>query len=328
MKMITIVVPSYNEEESIADLYMRTTAVMREMTGYRYEIIIIDDGSTDKTRSIIEDLCKKDDHIKAIFSARNFGYSKTIFYGLQQAQGDCAVLLHADMQNPPELIPKFVKQWENGSKIVLGVKSGSKENKLMYFFRKCYYGLMNRISDVEHISQATDFELLDKSFLDVLRAVHVNNPYLRGLIMEYGYDIKQVEYTQEKRVKGKTHFNFYKYYDFAMLGVTSNSKKVLRLASIFGVFFLIAAAVGIGLGIVFQTINREEIHEFITKMVIPVLLLIGGLQFFFIGLIGEYVLSIIGNASNKPILIEKMRINFEDDQKAVNIVDIHQEELL
>ncbi len=314
MKTISIVVPSFNEEENIADLYFRLTVVMKEMIGYNYEIVFIDDGSTDKTREYILDLCGKDEHVKAIFSARNFGYSKTIFYGLQQAQGDCAVLLHADMQNPPELIPEFVKQWENGSKIVLGVKSGSKENKLMYFFRKCYYGLMNRISDVEHISQATDFELLDKSFLDVLRAVHVNNPYLRGLIMEYGYDIKQVEYAQDKRVKGKTHFNFYKYYDFAMLGVTSNSKKVLRLASIFGVFFLIAAAVGIGLGIVFQTINREEIHEFITKMIIPVLLLISGLQFFFIGLLGEYLITVKENMSTKPIITEERRINFSDGQ--------------
>src|SRR5665647_3905968 len=132
MKTISIVVPSYNEEENVMDLYLRTSAVMRELNGYDYEIIFVDDGSTDKTRNIIEDLCQKDNHIKAIFSSRNFGYSKTIFYGLQQAQGDCAILIHADLQNPPEVIPEFVKQWESGYKIVLGVKSGSKENKILY----------------------------------------------------------------------------------------------------------------------------------------------------------------------------------------------------
>ena len=154
MKKISIVVPAFNEQENITDLYSRTSAVMRELDRYDYEIIFIDDGSTDKTGKIIEALCQKDKHIKAIFSTRNFGYSKTIFYGMQQAQGNCAILLHADMQNPPELIPEFVKQWENGYKIVLGVKNKSKENKLMYFFRKCFYCMMNRLSDIKHISQA------------------------------------------------------------------------------------------------------------------------------------------------------------------------------
>lgn len=310
MKMISIVVPSYNEEESIADLYLRTTAVMREMNGYYYEIIFVDDGSTDKTGRIIEDLCKKDEHIKAIFSARNFGYSKTIFYGLQQAQGDCAVLLHADLQNPPELIPEFVKQWENGYKIVLGVKSRSKENKLMYFFRKCYYSLMNRLSDIEHISQATDFELLDKSFLDVLRTIHINTPYLRGLIMEYGHDIKQIEYTQERRKKGETHFNFYKYYDFAMLGITSNSKKVLRIATLLGLCFLFFSTVFLVVSVVIQMVSPSESPQLISKLIVYVLLLVSGLQFICIGLLGEYVLSMTNNSLNKPIVTEKMRMNF------------------
>lgn len=310
MKMISIVVPSFNEQENIVDLYSRTSTVMQELSGYNYEIIFIDDGSTDKTRRIVEALCQKDSHIKAIFSARNFGYSKTIFYALQQAQGDCAILLHADLQNPPEVIPEFVKQWEDGYKIVLGVKNKSKENKLKYFFRKCYYSLMSRISDIEHISQATDFELLDKSFLDVLRTVHANAPYLRGLIMEYGNDIKQVEYTQDKRIKGKTHFNFYKYYDFAMLGITSNSKKILRSATFFGLFFTFGATIMLIASIVFQILHPIESAQFYTKLIIELLLVVSSLQFVFIGLLGEYVLSIISNAPNKPFITESKRINF------------------
>lgn len=310
MKTISIVVPAFNEQESITDLYIRTSAVMQKLTEYNYEIIFIDDGSTDKTGSIIEELCKTDAHMKAIFSTRNFGYSKTIFYGLQQAEGDCAILLHADLQNPPELIPEFVKQWENGNKIVLGVKSKSKENKLKYFFRKCYYGLMNRISDIEHISQGTDFELLDKSFLDLLRTVQMNAPYLRGLIMEYGYDIKQIEYIQDKRIKGKTHFNFYKYYDFAMLGITSNSKKFLRLATFFGLCFTIAAILMLIIAAAVQIISPTENAQFFTKLIILILFLVGSLQFFFIGILGEYVLSIISNTANKPIVTEARRINF------------------
>jgi polyisoprenyl-phosphate glycosyltransferase len=310
MRTISIVVPAFNEQDSLNDLYTRTSDVMRGIKGYNYEIIFIDDGSTDKTKTIIEDLCKTDGHVKAIFSARNFGYSKTIFYGLQQAQGDCAVLLHADLQNPPELIPEFVKQWESGYKIVLGIKSRSKENKLMFFFRKCYYSLMNRLSDIEHISQATDFELMDKCFLDVLRTVHVNNPYLRGLIMEYGHDIKRIEYTQEKRAKGKTHFNFYKYYDFAMLGITSNSKKALRIATLLGLCFLFFSTVFLVVSVAIQMVSPSESPQLISKLIVYVLLLASGLQFICIGLLGEYVLSMTNNSINKPIVTEKMRINF------------------
>jgi len=310
MKTISVVVPSFNEEESILDLYLRTSAVMHEIQSYNYEIIFVDDGSTDKSRHIIEDLCQKDTHIKAIFSTRNFGYSKTIFYGLQQAQGDCAILLHADLQNPPELIPEFVKQWENGYKIVLGIKSSSKENKMLYFFRKCYYSLMNHISDLEHIPQATDFELLDRSFLDVLRSIHMNNPYLRGLIMEYGCNIKLIQYTQDKRDKGKTHFNFYRYYDFAMLGITSNSKKFLRLATLFGLCFTFASIVILIVSVVAQIFSPQESTHFVTKLIILLLLIVSSLQFFFIGILGEYVLSIINNASYKPIVTEARRINF------------------
>jgi len=318
MKIISVIVPSFNEEESIFDLYSRTSAVMQGIKEYNYEIIFIDDGSTDNSRSIIEALCQKDTHIKAIFSARNFGYSKTIFYGLQQAQGDCAILLHADLQNPPELIPEFIKQWECGYNIVLGVKSSSKENKVLYFFRKGYYSLMKRISDKGHISQATDFELLDRSFLDVLRSVHMNTPYLRGLIIEYGYNVQQIHYVQDKRAKGKTHFNFYKYYDFAMLGITSSSKKVLRLATLFGLCFSFAAIVILIVSVVAQIVSSEESTWFFTKLIILILLLVSSLQFFFIGILGEYVLSIINNASNKPIVTEVRRINFPDNENNKN----------
>jgi len=314
MKTISVIVPSFNEEESIFDLYLRTTAVMQGIQGYNYEIIFVDDGSTDKSRDIIEDLCQKDSHIKAIFSMRNFGYSKTIFYGLQQAQGDCAVLLHADLQNPPEVIPEFVRQWESGYKIILGIKSGSKENKALYFFRKCYYSVMNRISDIEHIRQATDFELLDRSFLDVLRCIHMNTPYLRGLIIEYGYKIKLVQYNQDKREKGKTHFSFYKYYDFAMLGITSSSKKFLRLATLFGLCLSFASSVILIVFLAAQITRPEAGTQFFTNLIILILFIVSSLQFFFIGMLGEYVLSIINNSSNKPIVTEAKRINFSENQ--------------
>jgi len=314
MKTISVVVPAFNERDNIAALYERTSAVMRALSSYDYEFIFLDDGSTDGTRDIIEDLCARDPKVRAVFSARNFGYSRTIFYGMLLAQGDCAVLLHADLQNPPELIPQFVAQWENGCQVVLGVKKGSKENRLLYFCRKCYYALMKHISDFDHVSQATDFELLDRSFLEILRSVRMRTPYLRGLIMEYAHSIGRVEYTQERRLKGKSHFNFYRYYDFAMLGITSTSKKLLRPATLFGAFFALAAVLFAFIAVIAQLIVRGDVSVLITRLLILLLLFAAGVQTFFIGLLGEYVLALIGNAADKPIVVEKLRINFHDHQ--------------
>ena len=313
MKLISIVVPAFNEEDGIADLYLRVSAVMRELNDYEYELLFVDDGSTDNTQSIIESLCASDSRVKAIISTRNFGYSKTIFYGLTQARGDCAILLHADLQNPPELIPDFIKQWEDGGKIVLGVKNKSKESRIMFLFRKGYYALMERISDIEHVRQATDFELLDKSFLDVLRTIQINIPYLRGLIMEYGWDIRFVEYIQEKRKKGKTHFSLYKYYDFAMLGITSYSKKLLRWATAIGVVLVLLSSLLFLVTIVLQMLNPRDSQLFTTWLILEGVVFFGGAQSVFIGFLGEYVLSIHQNILKKPMVTEKKRINFHDE---------------
>lgn len=310
MKTISVVVPAFNERDNIAALYERTSAVLRALEAYDYEIIFIDDGSTDGTRAVIEDLCARDPKVRAVFSARNFGYSRTIFYGMLLARGDCAVLLHADLQNPPELIPRFIALWESGCQVVLGVKKASRENRLLYFCRKCYYALMKRISDYDHVSQATDFELLDRSFLDVLAAVRVNTPYLRGLIMEYGHNIGRVEYTQEKRASGKSHFNFYRYYDFAMLGITSTSKKLLRPATFIGAFFAAAAVL---LSVIFGVaylIAPGDAGVLATRLLLLVVLFAAGVQTFFIGLLGEYVLAVVHHHAVKPVVTEAKRINF------------------
>lgn len=310
MKTVSVVVPAFNERGNIADLYERTSAVLRALGGYDYEIIFIDDGSTDGTRAVIEDLCARDPKVRAVFSARNFGYSRTIFYGMLLARGDCALLLHADLQNPPELIPQFIRQWESGCQVVLGVKKASRESRLLYFCRKCYYAMMKRISDYDHVSQATDFELLDRSFLDVLAAVRINTPYLRGLIMEYGHNIGRVEYTQEKRASGKSHFNFYRYYDFAMLGITSTSKKLLRPATLIGAFFAAASALIAAVLVAVCWITGGDGSVLATRLLLLLVLFASGVQTFFIGLLGEYVLAVVHHHAVKPVVTEAKRINF------------------
>ena len=169
-KKITVVVPTYNEELNVDNVYARVTKIMEsELSGYDYEIMFVDNCSLDETRKKIRNLIEKDKRVKAIFNARNFGYVRNVFYGLSQAEGDCAVLLHADLQNPPELIVDFVRYWEQSYKVIVGIKRKSKENKILFGIKNLYYKFMNRISDTEMIEQLTDFGLYDKSFINVLR---------------------------------------------------------------------------------------------------------------------------------------------------------------
>ena len=231
MKKISIVIPTYNEHENINIAYHSVKELFeKHLQKYDYDIIYVDNCSTDDSRSLIRKLAMEDrEHVKAIFNARNFGQARSHFYGLTQADGDCAVLLHADLQNPPEVILEFVKRWENGAKVVIGIKDNSKENPILFFLRTCYYKIFAHISEVEQIQHFSDFELLDRDFLKVLQELDDPSPYLRGIISELGFKMERVHYSQNKREHGKTKANFRTLYDFAMNGITSYSKSILRV---------------------------------------------------------------------------------------------------
>ena len=235
MKTITIVVPTYNEEANIQSIYDRVQEVFAaSLSDYGMQLLFIDNDSQDGTRALIRGLAEKDERVQAIFNATNFGFSKSCFHGLSQAEGDCAVLMFADMQDPPEVIPEMVRKWEEGYKIVLGIKSKSRENRLMYLIRSVYYGILEKISETEHIRQYDGFGLYDAAFVKQLRKLRDPMPYLRGLVAEIGYRHAEVEYTQELRKAGKSTFSLMKYYDVAMLGITSSSKIVMRMATFLG----------------------------------------------------------------------------------------------
>ncbi|MCR5207678.1 MAG: glycosyltransferase family 2 protein, partial [Eubacterium sp.] len=227
-KLISIAVPVYNEEAMLDEVYSRTASVMEGLAGYDYEIVFFDDGSTDGSRAKIEELCEKDERVKAVFYNRNFGYSKSIYYAARETKGDCTVLLHCDLQNPPEVIPEFVKKWEEGHDVVLGVKNKSRENPFMYFMRTVFYFLMRVFFGVKLIPHATEFELFDKSFTDILKKTDYPNPFLRGIVLEYARNIDRVYFVQDKRKKGKSKFNLSKYYDFAICGIVNCSTKLPR----------------------------------------------------------------------------------------------------
>ena len=198
MKKISVLIPCYNEEGNVKEISEAVIEEIEKLENYTYEIVFIDNHSTDKTRSILTEMCENNKNIKAIFNVRNFGQYKSPYYGLLQTTGDCTISMCADFQDPVNMIPKFIKEWENGYKIVVGIKSKSRENPIMYFFRKCYYKLLKKISEVSQIEQFTGFGLYDRKFIDVLRDLDDPTPFFRGIVAELGYERKEIKYTQRK----------------------------------------------------------------------------------------------------------------------------------
>jgi Glycosyltransferases involved in cell wall biogenesis len=313
MKTISIVVPCFNEEENVEALSEAVIGLFnRELKDYNYELIFIDNDSRDSTRDKLTRLCKLNTKIKAIFNARNFGQFNSPYYGLLQMTGDCAVLLAADFQDPVEMIPKYVKEWENGYKIVIGIKTSSKESSIMYFFRSCYYKMIKKLSDVEQIEHFTGFGLYDKSFINVLRELDDPTPFLRGVVAELGFRRKEIQYEQPQRRAGITSNNFYRLYDGAMLSITSYTKVGLRIATIFGG---ISAGVSMIIGLAYLVYKLLYWDRFIagTAPILIGIFLLGSIQIFLIGFVGEYILTINNRLMKRPLVVEEKRINFEQE---------------
>ena len=308
-------VPCYNEEENVVPLSEAAIATLeKDLPEYDYEILFIDNCSKDKTREKLILLCSKNKKIKAIFNTKNFGQFNSPYYGLCQTTGDCTICLCADFQDPIDMIPKFVHEWENGYKIVCGIKTSSKENKIMYFLRGVYYKAIKKMSEVEQIEQFTGFGLYDKSFIQVLRDLKDPTPFLRGIVAELGPERKEIPYEQQERRAGKTSNNWYKLYDAAMLSFTSYTKIGLRLATFIG-FGL--SAVSVVIAIIYFILKLLHWNDFPAGMT-PILLgvfVIGSMQLFFIGLLGEYIMNMNARLMNRPLVIEQERINFDEDEK-------------
>lgn len=311
MKKISIIVPTYNEQDNVIPLSEAIIETLtKDLGSYDYEIVFIDNCSIDDTRKNLEKLCLENKNIKAIFNSKNFGQFNSPYYGLCQTTGDCSILMSADFQDPIEMIPKFVSEWEKGYKIVVGIKKTSKENKFVYFLRSCYYRAIKNMSEIEQIEHFTGFGLYDRSFVSTLRSLDDPTPFLRGIVAELGPARKEIPYEQQKRLHGETSNNWYKLYDAAMLSFTSYTKIGLRVATFFG-FFL--SAVSLIISLVYLCMKLFNWSEFPAGMA-PILVgvfFLGSIQLFFIGFLGEYILSINTRVMKRPLVIEERRINFE-----------------
>ena len=309
-KLISVVVPTYNEQENVVPLTDTLVKIFtEELPEYNYEIIFIDNHSKDNTKALIRQICSENPNVKAIFNARNFGQMRSPVYGFKQAYGDCVVRLNADFQDPPSLIPTFVREWEKGYKIVIGIKEKTEEGFFMAFVRRQYYKFLRKITDIGHIENFTGFGLFDKAFVDVVRNIHDPMPYFRGMVAEFGFEYKTILYQRPNRRAGKSKNHFYTLYDLAMIGITSYSKVMLRLASflgfiIGGLSFLVALVY-----FIMKLVHWDWFRSGIAPLVIGVFFL-GGVQLFFIGLLGEYVLAINSRVLDRPLVVEEERLNF------------------
>lgn len=310
MKKISILIPTYNEEENVIPLYEAISKTLSQYGDrYEFEIVFIDNKSKDNTRAKLTEICQRDACVKAIFNVKNFGQFNSPYYGLCQTTGDCTITMCADFQDPVEMIPLFISEWENGYKLVIGIKSASHENGLMYLLRSQYYKFVKAHSETEQIEHFTGFGLYDHTFVDVLRNLDDPIPYMRGIVAELGYDRKEISYTQAKRRAGKTSNNWYRLYDAAMLGITSYTKIGLRVATIFGFF---ASVLSLLISLIYLILKLLYWDRFPagTAPILIGMFFLGALQIFFIGLLGEYVLAINARILKRPLVIEEKRINF------------------
>ena len=312
MKKISVVVPCYNEKENVSLMGEALLNLMdEELSSYDSEIIFIDNASNDGTQEEIRTLCGKDSRVKAIFNVRNFGAFSSPVYGMLQATGDCAIMIACDFQEPIECIVEFVKKWEEGADVVAGVQSGSTENKIKYGFRSLFYKLMGWGSQLDYIEHFTGFGLYDRSFLEILKEVDDPQPFIRGMVVEFGGNIEKVYYEQPKRKHGKTHHSFFDLYDGAMLSFTSYTSTGLRLITILG-FIIAAVSFVIGVIYLIQKLVRWYTFDAGIAPVMIGMFFLGAVILITLGVIGEYVISINRRVMNRPLVVEKERIGFSD----------------
>jgi polyisoprenyl-phosphate glycosyltransferase len=314
--LITVMTPCYNEESNIRDLHEDVKRLFSSLQGYDFEHVFIDNASTDSTQQVLREMAAADSRVKAILNSRNFGPVRSSYYGLLQCSGDAVIPMAADLQDPPELIPEFIRKWEEGFKVVLAVKKSSGESRVMYGIRRLYYHLVNRLSEVQLIDNFYGFGLYDRKIVDALRGMEDPYPYFRGLIAEVGFERAEVLFRQPARKRGFSSYSFYRLYDIAMLGITSHSKVPLRLATMLG-FGMSVLSFLVGMG---YLLAKLIFWDYFTVGIAPILIAVfffGSVQLFFTGILGEYIGFIYTQVLKRPLVIERERINFDGGEQSL-----------
>ena len=308
--LLSIVTPCYNEEENVDELYAQVKAAIADQTKYEFELIFIDNHSQDGTVAKLKKLAEKDPMVKIIVNTRNFGHIRSPYYGILQSRGAATIYLASDLQDPPELIPEFIRYWEEGYKLVMATKPVSKGVAWVHALRKAYYRFLDGISDISLVADSTGFGLYDREVLNQLRQIDDPYPFLRGLICELGYEIKTIPFAQPRRLRGISKNNLYTLYDIAMLGIVSHSKVPIRIAAFAGFALGMLSVIAAIVFLILKLLYWDSFPMGIAPVVIGMFFMFGVLMLF-IGILGEYIGAIHTHIQRRPVVVEKERINFD-----------------
>lgn len=309
-KKISVVVPCYNEENSVDELYDRLVNVFENsLDRYDFEIIFADDCSIDDTRIKIRQLCQKDLRVKAVFNAKNFGFHRNIFECFKYASGDCAFLVFGDLQDPPEMLYEFIKKWEEGYKCIVGQRKKTEEGLIISQCRRMYYFLINQLGGKKQVQFMNGFGVYDRCFIDAILKIEEVSPYFKAVISEYGMDLTVVQYEQSLGKRGRSNFNFWRNYDFAMHGLTTSTKLLMRISTFLGIFVALLCMI-YTIFVFIKKMILWDAYPLGTASIMIGVFFLGAVQLFFIGVLGEYILNINERIVKKPRVIVGEKINF------------------
>lgn len=306
-KKISIVAPVYNEQDSIAAFYERTVGVVGTITE-NYELIFVNDGSTDRSMEFLERIAQKDKKVKVIAFSRNFGHMCALSAGLDCASGDAVITIDTDLQHPPEVIPKLLEKWSAGAEIINTIRKESyKIGKFKEISSMFFYWLMNRITKINFQSNSADFRLLDRSVVETIKQMKEHTRFLRGIISWVGYKQEFVSYNVEARAFGKTKYSFIRMFSFALDGITSFSAVPLRISTYMGMIIAFFSFVYIVYAVYLRFLNKTVAGW---TSVLVVVLFMGGVQLVFLGIIGEYLTRVYDETRNRPLYVIQKKIGF------------------
>ena len=314
IRKVTILTPCYNEADNVEALYERVRSVFQPLADYTYEHLFIDNASTDRTVEILRQIAARDRNVKVIVNTRNFGHIRSPIHALLQSRADAVIILAADFQDPPDVIPLLLDKWRQGFKVVLAIKAAAEESALMFAIRRIGYRVVDSLSEVKQVRNNTGFGLYDKAFLSVLRTLPDPYPYFRGIVAELGFKYATVPYTQPSRKRGITKNNLYMLYDLGVQGIINHSKIPLRIAAIVG---FISSVLSLGAAFVYFVMKMLFWYD-LPIGVAPVIIglfCVASVQLFFLGVLGEYVGAIYTQVRNRPLVVEQERINFDDERR-------------
>ncbi len=315
IRTVTILTPCFNEAENVEALYERVCAVFAPLTAYRHEHLFIDNASTDRTVEILRGLAARDPRVKVIVNTRNFGHVRSPIHALLQCRTDGVIIMAADFQDPPEVVPALLEKWRDGFRVVLAVKAAADESPVMFAIRRIGYRIVDALSEVKQVRNNTGFGLYDKAFISVLRRLPDPYPYFRGIVAELGFKYAMVPYTQPRRARGLTKNNLYMLYDLGVQGIVNHSKIPLRIAAMLGFVSSVVSFLTAIVYLVMKLLFWYHLPIGVAPVIIG-LFFVASVQLFFLGVLGEYVGSIYTQVRNRPLVVEQERINFDESAQS------------